>query len=163
FFAAKLAAAGLKLEDIRGAADLARLPFTTKAELLADQAAHPPYGTDLTYPRERYSRLHQTSGTQGRPLRWLDTPQSWQWALDCWRPLDRIMAAGRADRLLFASSLGPFLGFWTALEAAGQLGLFALAGGGMSSAARLRLLADNAVTVVLCTPTYALHLAEVAA
>ena len=54
----------------------AACPFTTKAELVADQAEHPPYGSNLTYPLDRYSRLHQTSGTStGRPLRWLDTPR----------------------------------------------------------------------------------------
>src|SRR5437764_1078082 len=63
-------------------ADLARLPFTTKNELLADQAQHPPYGEVHTYPAPRYARLHQTSGTSGQPLRWLDTPESWQWTLD---------------------------------------------------------------------------------
>src|SRR5262249_61071321 len=46
--------------------------------------------------------------------------------------------------------------------AAARRGWFCLAGGGMSSSARLRLLLDNAATVVLCTPTYALRLAEVA-
>ena len=84
FYARKFAAAGLDPASVRSAADLARLPFTTKAELLADQAAHPPYGTALTYPLERYRRLLQTSGTSGRPLRWLDTPESWAWMLDCW-------------------------------------------------------------------------------
>src|SRR3954470_23788779 len=62
-----------------------RLPFTTKAELAADQLEHPPYGSALTYPFERYCRMHQTSGTSsGRPLRWLDTPESWEWLLGCW-------------------------------------------------------------------------------
>src|SRR3954466_496884 len=63
--------------------DFARLPLTTKADLLHDQSAHPPYGSVLTHPREAYCRLHQTSGTSGRPLRWLDTRQSWDWMLDC--------------------------------------------------------------------------------
>jgi phenylacetate-CoA ligase len=72
----------------------------------------------------------------------------------------RIVGITAADRLFFAFSFGPFLGFWTAFDAAGQLGCLCLPGGGMSSAARLRFLLDNDVTVVLCTPTYALHLAE---
>src|SRR5690242_21134420 len=45
------------------ATPLAQLPFTTKAELIADQHDHPPYGTALTFPADRYSRLHQSSGT----------------------------------------------------------------------------------------------------
>src|SRR4051812_46322472 len=58
---------------------LKNLPFTTKAELVADQAEHPKFGSNLTFPLEAYSRMHQTSGTSGRPLRWLDTPESWGW------------------------------------------------------------------------------------
>src|SRR5690242_3617105 len=59
------------------ASGLGDLPFTTKTELSEDQAAHPPFGSNLTYPIERYVRLHQTSGTTGRPLRLLDTAESW--------------------------------------------------------------------------------------
>ncbi|HEV8541805.1 MAG TPA: phenylacetate--CoA ligase family protein, partial [Verrucomicrobiae bacterium] len=50
-----------------------RFPFTTKQEIAHDQEQHPPYGRNLTYPLERYTRLNQTSGTSGKPLRWLDT------------------------------------------------------------------------------------------
>ena len=64
---------------------LAALPLTRKAELLADQEAHPPYGTNLGAPLDRFVRLHQTSGTTGRPLRWLDTAESWGWFVRCWR------------------------------------------------------------------------------
>lgn len=148
-----------KFHDIT---DLSRLPFTTKAELLEDQAQHPPYGDILTYSIERYNRLHQTSGTAGRPLRWLDTPESWSRLLDCWLTMLRMVGIGPADRLFFPFSFGPFLGFWTAFEAASRLGCLCLPGGGLSSSARLRFMRDNAATVVLCTPTYALHLAEVA-
>ena len=110
-----------------------RLPFTTKAELLEDQARYPPYGEILTYPVEQYSRLHQTSGTSGRPLRWLDTPESWSRLLDCWVVMLRIAGVGPADRLFFPFSFGPFLGFWTAFEAASRMGCLCLPGGGMSS------------------------------
>jgi phenylacetate-CoA ligase len=163
FYADRLARAGVSLADVRSPADLRRLPFTTKAELLADQHAHPPYGTNLTYSLERYCRLHQTSGTSGQPLRWLDTPESWGWALDCWDQVFDAAGVRRGDRLFFGFSFGPFLGFWTAYESASRRGYWCLPGGGMSSGARLRFLLDHGATVVLCTPTYALHLAEVAA
>jgi phenylacetate-CoA ligase len=95
-------------------------------------------------------------------LRWLDTPASWQWMLDCWTQIYRIAGITAADRLFFAFSFGPFLGFWTAFEAGTRLGCLCLPAGGLSSFARLRMLIDNRATVVLCTPTYALHLAQVA-
>src|SRR4051812_4599085 len=44
---------------------LERLPFTTRKEIEADQAGRPPYGTNLTFPLESYTRMHQTSGTGG--------------------------------------------------------------------------------------------------
>ena len=162
FYAAKFAGAPIRPETI-SLADLEQLPFTTKQELCADQDAHPPFGRVLTYPPDRYSRMHQTSGTSGRPLRWLDTPESWDWLLGCWEAIYRIIGLRAGDRLFFAFSFGPFLGFWTAFDAASRLGYLCLAGGGMSSVARLHFLLENEVGVVLCTPTYALRLAEVAA
>src|SRR5262245_58628418 len=61
------------------------LPFTTKQEIARDQLEHSPYGTDLTYPLERYIKLHQTSGTTGKaPIRVLDTETSWEWWAHCW-------------------------------------------------------------------------------
>ncbi len=162
FYADKFTKAGLNPRSIATPADLDRLPFTTKPELMADQHAYPPYGRVLTYPLSRYSRMHQTSGTSGQPLRWLDTPESWQWLLDCWEQIYQIVGLRPGDRLFFPFSFGPFLGFWTAFDAAARLGYLCLPGGGMSSGARLRFLLDNEATVALCTPTYALRLAEVA-
>src|SRR5436305_280561 len=70
---------------VSGWDDFERLPLTSKPELLADQAAHPPFGTNLTFPVDRYTRLHQTSGSSGdQPLRWLDTADSWEWWTRIW-------------------------------------------------------------------------------
>ena len=163
FYTQKLQAAGVGF-DIASLADFsARFPFTTKAELVADQLAHPPFGTNLTYPLNRYTRFHQTSGTSGAPLRWLDTPESWEAMLECWTEVFRAAGVGAGDRVMFAFSFGPFLGFWLAFEAAARRGALCLPGGGLGSAARLRVMQDNGVNVLCCTPTYALRLAEVAA
>jgi phenylacetate-CoA ligase len=82
--------------------------------------------------------------------------------LGCWEKMFAVVRVTSADRLFFAFSFGPFLGFWTAFEAANRMGCLCLATGGLSSGARLRMLLDNRATVVLCTPTYALHLAQFA-
>lgn len=159
----KLADAGVRpnLRDLEEFATL--LPFTTKQELVDDQRATPPYGTNLTYPPDRYTRCHQTSGSTGTPLRWLDTPESWERMLRSWERVHRLGGTTRADRIFFAFSFGPFLGFWTAFESASRMGCLCLPGGGMSSAARLHAIFDHQATVLCCTPSYALHLAEVAA
>lgn len=161
FYRRKFAAAGV---DARAAArdGIAGLPFTTKAELIADQDAHAPWGTAHTEPIEAYTRYHQTSSTTGRPLRWLDTNESWQWALDCWKAVFAAARVGPGDGVFFAFSFGPFLGFWTAFEAGCQLGAHCVPGGGMTSHQRLALIDALAPAVLLCTPTYALRLAEVA-
>ncbi|HEY1190805.1 MAG TPA: AMP-binding protein [Gemmata sp.] len=150
-------------ESIRTPDDFAKLPFTTKAELTADQAEHPPYGTNLSFPIELYARFHQTSGTtSGHPLHWLDTPGSWDWLTGCWATNFALIGLTHTDRLFFPFSFGPFLGFWTAFEAASRCGFLVMPGGGLSSTARLRFLLEHRCTVLFATPTYALHLAEVA-
>lgn len=138
------------------------LPFTTKEELAADQHRHPPYGSNLTFELSRYTRYHQTSATSGDPIRWLDTPESWSWMLDNWELIYRNAEVSGGARVYFAFSFGPFLGFWTAFEAATRMGCLAIPGGGLSSLARLRMILDNAVDVVCCTPTYAIRLGELA-
>jgi phenylacetate-CoA ligase len=140
----------------------ARVPYTTKQELVTDQQAHPPFGSNLTYPIERYTRIFQTSGTTGRPLYWLDTAESWDWTLGNWERVYRAAGVTEADRIFFAFSFGMFLGFWSAFESAGRIGSLRIPGGGMTSAARLRAMLDTGATVLCCTPTYALRLAEVA-
>jgi phenylacetate-CoA ligase len=150
--------------DLRSLDDVARLPFTLKDELAADQQENPPYGSNLTFPQDRYARLHQTSGTStGRPLRWLDTPANWEWLLGCWLTSFPFMGLTHRDKAFLPFSYGPFLGFWTAFEAACRAGLLVIPGGGMTSTARLRFLVEHECTVVFATPTYALHLAELAA
>lgn len=141
---------------------LQRLPFTTRAELEQAQLARPPYGTNLTYPVEQYCRFHQTSGSGGRPLRWLDTPASWAWFRRCWGIIFAAAGVGTGDRVFFPFSFGPFVGFWGAFETASSLGLLSIPAGGLSTTSRLKMLLDNEATVVCCTPTYALHLAETA-
>lgn len=136
--------------------------FTTKHEVMRDRLAHPPYGTNLTYPLERYVRCHQTSGTTNEPIRWLDTAESWECIVGNWLRILTAAGVRGSDRFLFAFSFGPFLGFWSALDAVLRRGCFCFAAGGMSTAARLRAILDNGITVLCCTPTYAQHLGEVA-
>ncbi len=162
FYTRKLAEAGVDPAGFRFPDDLSGLPFTTRQELAADQEAQPPWGTAHTEPLDRYTRYHQTSSTTGRPLRWLDTGASWQWIVDCWKAVYRAARVTAADRIFFPFGFGPFIGFWAGFDAGAQLGALCIPGGAMSSESRLRLLDAVRPTVVCCTPTYALRLAEVA-
>jgi phenylacetate-CoA ligase len=135
-----------------------KFPFTTKSELVEDQAAQPPFGTVLTFPVERYVKIHQTSGTTGKPMYWLDTEESWQWWAGCWETVLKAAGVTAADRIFFAFSFGPFIGFWSGWEGARKLGALAISGGGQSTAQRLKAIVDYGATVLMCTPTYALHM-----
>lgn len=163
FYQEKFRLAGLTLSDVRGAADLRALPFTTKTELAAEQLAHPPYGRLLTYPLARYRYLHQTSGTTGRPLRWLDTKEDWESFLQCWGEVYCGAGVTENDLVFCAFSFGPYISHWTGIDGARRIGALTLSGGGMNSEQRLHAILENHCTVLVCTPTYALHLAEVAA
>ncbi|MGZ3624185.1 MAG: phenylacetate--CoA ligase family protein [Ktedonobacteraceae bacterium] len=147
---------------LRSLDDLANFPFTTKQELVADQESHPLFGTNLTYPINEYIRLHQTSGTTGRPLKILDTQESWDWWAECWTGVYQSAGVTRDDIVFLAFSFGPFIGFWSAYEGAKRLGALTVPGGGMDSLQRLRSMQEIDATVLVCTPSYALHLAEVA-
>jgi len=159
FYAEKLARVG-DATAIAALDELAGWPFTSKEELVAAAAEGTP--ANLTWPVDRYVRYHQTSGTHGRPLPVFDTAADWQWWMECWREiLDRGgVAAG--DRVLVASSFGPYAGFWSAFDAALDRGAMAIPTGGMTSLARLEAARSLAATVLVATPSYALHLAEVA-
>ncbi len=163
FYRRRLRDAGVASpEDVRTFDDFRRLPFTTKSELSADQAEEPPYGTNLTFPRDRYTHIHQTSGTTGEPLRWLDTDESWSWWARCWATVYRAAGVTCRDRIFFAFSFGPFIGFWSAYQGAQVIGALSVPGGGMSSYQRAKAILEHDISVLVCTPTYALHLAEVA-
>lgn len=122
FYERKFAPAGLNIDSIQSIADLARLPFTFKRELIADQEEYPPFGSNLTYAPSAYIRLHQTSGTTGRPLKILDTQKSWDWWAQCWESVYRVAGVTKEDVLFLAFSFGPFIGFWSAYEGAKRVG-----------------------------------------
>ena len=162
FWTARLSAAGLGRGEVTSLAQWQTLPLLTKSDLVADQTAHPRYGSNLTYPVTRYTRLHQTSGTTGRPMYWLDTEESWNWFMECWAQIYQHIGLRPEDIVAFPFSFGPFIGFWAAFEGAVRQGNLCLAMGGLSSETRLRQIVEHECTVVCCTPTYALRLAEVA-
>lgn len=162
FYAPKLRASGLNLDTLTLEEFSQAMPMTTRAAWTQDQLDHPPFGTNLTYPVDRYIRFCRTSGSTGKPMIWLDTRETWDAMLQNWQRVFTSAGVTQPARIFFAFSFGPFLGFWTAYEAATQMGHMCIPGGGLSSAARLRLMIDTQSEVLCCTPTYAIRLAHVA-
>lgn len=145
-------------------AELSSLPLTTKSELVASaEASQDGLSRHHTYPANHYSRMHRTSGTTGRPLMLLDSAQDWHWWSGTWQHVLRAADVTAEDRVFLAFSFGPFVGFWSAHQACVDLGATVIPGGGLTSLARLEFLKSSRASVVCCTPSYALHLVEVAA
>jgi phenylacetate-CoA ligase len=83
--------------------------------------------------------------------------------VDSWKEIYRAAGVEAGDRVYFAFSFGPFIGFWLAFEAAQQIGCLCIPGGGLSTQGRLRAILENRATVLCCTPSYAARLAQSAA
>jgi phenylacetate-CoA ligase len=158
FYSAKLAGIDLPLKTL---ADLDNLPFTHKDELVGS-GHHSDFAANLTYPVEQYTRFHRTSGTRGHSLVVLDTPGDWQWWIDTWQYVLDAAEIGPEDRIFMAFSFGPFIGFWSAFDAAAARGAMVVPGGGLSTVARLEMIRSHGLTALFCTPSYALHMAQVA-
>lgn len=158
FYADKLSHLNIPLKSLD---DLASFPFTYKEELVG-VAFRTDFPANLTYPLESYVRYHQTSGTRGKPLPVLDTAKDWQWWVDCWQYVLDAADIHPGDRVMMAFSFGPFIGFWTAHDAVIARGALVIPSGGFGTTARLELIRNTGATVVFSTPSYALHMAEVA-
>lgn len=157
FYSTKLRGVPRQLDRLD---QLAQLPLTTKDELIGDDAMG--LARHLTYAPERYSRYHRTSGSRGKPMAILDTNEDWSWWVGVWQYVFDAAGLKAGDRVAMAFSFGPFIGFWSAYDAAIARGALVVPTGGMSSLARLELIRSVGIHVVFCTPTYALHLAALA-
>ncbi len=162
FYRRKLDRAGVRPEYIRTLDDIRRLPFTTKDELLTDQHEAPLYGTVTGVPPELAQRLHFTSGTTGRPVNVLDTGNDF---LGFYRSYARGlygMGVRSDDVVMCAFGYGPWIGYWSGFHAAQDVGCLVIPVGGMSTEQRIDIIEHYGVTVLGCTPSYALHMAETA-
>jgi phenylacetate-CoA ligase len=162
FYRRKLKAAGVK-PTLRALDDLSALPFTTKDELKDNQAARPPWGDLLAVPFEDVLRIHMTSATTGRPLAFLDTAEDWYGFYHSYARSLYAYGVRKPDMVMAAFSYGPWIGYWSGFYAAQDLGCLVYPVGGLSTDQRLDALLAYPITVLGCTPSYALFLAEAAA
>lgn len=156
FYRKKYHADALKVTNLDG---LRRLPLLDKHEIDSGDGSPARFHT---YPPASYSRFHRTSGTHGQPMPVMDTPTDWQWWIDTWQYVLDAGDVTPSDIVMMAFSFGPFIGFWSANDALVSRGAMVVPGGGLSTSARVTLLQQTGATVLCCTPTYALHLAETA-
>ncbi len=156
YYKEQMDAAGVKPSDIKSIKDLHKLPFTTKEDLRKNY----PFGL-FTVPMDEVVRVHASSGTTGKPTVVGYTKND----IDTWATLmARSLAAGGAapgDIIHNSYGYGLFTGGLGAHYGAEKLGATVVPMSGGQSKRQLMVMQDFGSTVLLCTPSYALNLAEV--
>jgi phenylacetate-CoA ligase len=155
FYRQKYREAGIAPEEVRSLDDLRALPFTTKA----DFRDHYPFGL-LAVPRQRLSRIHASSGTTGKP-----TVVGYTRAdMDLWREVcaRNLAAAGIVpdDLVQVSMGYGLFTGGLGWHYGAEHLGATVLPMSSGNTKRQIMLIQDFGVTVLVCTPSYAIYIAE---
>jgi phenylacetate-CoA ligase len=143
--------------------DFTRLvPVINKAMLRDDQAAHPPHGTYAGLTAAEAVRIHGSSGTTGAPTLYAFSKEDWN-------HIAEVMAQGfytcgvRPDDIVqLATVFSLFMGGWGALLATERIGAAAFPIGAGETERQLELMQRLSVTVLVTTPTYALHMLETA-
>ncbi len=157
FYAEALRKAGVDATAIRGPEDVARLPFTTKDDLRANY----PLGL-LAVPRSEIARIHGSSGTTGKPTFVAYTKRD----LDTWAGLvARFLVAGGLRRehvVHVAFGYGLFTGGFGLHQGIEKVGAGVVPAAGGNTPRQVLLIRDLGAEVLVCTPSYALHIAEVA-
>jgi phenylacetate-CoA ligase len=161
FWRERMNAAGCRPDQVTSLADYyERFPILTRDDIIAAEAVSPPYGTLASCDPALAIRHHQTSGTTGKPpVRTFDTARDWAWAADMWCTGLYGMGIRAQDRAAVAFGYGLFIGFWGLHYGLEKIGCTTIATGSFDSEGRVRLLIDQGITVLACTPTYALRLA----
>ena len=157
FYRKKLREMGVSWKDIKSLQDIALLPFTTKDDLRENY----PFGM-FAVPVRDIVRIHASSGTTGQPTVVGYTSAD----IETWSELmARSLVAGMADKsdiIQIAYGYGLFtggLGFHYGVE---RLGASAIPVSGGNTKRQIRLMVDLGTTVLCCTPSYALFMAETA-
>ncbi|MFC5722979.1 phenylacetate--CoA ligase PaaK [Streptomyces gamaensis] len=155
FYRRAFAAAGVRPEDCRTLADLARFPFTTKADLRAQY----PWGM-LAVPERELRRVHASSGTTGAPTVVGYTARD----LDVWAEVvaRSLRAAGvrPGHRVHVAYGYGLFTGGLGAHYGAERLGCTVIPASGGMTARQVRLIVDLRPEAVMVTPSYMLTMLD---
>ena len=155
FHQRRLDAARVVPDDIRSLDDLRRLPFMVKADL----RDHYPTGL-FAVPREEIVRIHASSGTKGKPTVVGYTRQDIEtWAEVCARSL-ACGGAHPASVVHVAYGYGLFTGGLGLHYGAERLGALTVPASGGNTPRQLTLMQDLGATVLCCTPSYALNIAE---
>ncbi len=165
FYRRRFDAVGLSPADIGSVDDLTLIPLTTKQDMAADLAEHPPWGSytavDDTVWTDRGWQTFLTSGTTTGPRAFRYTAfdrRTWEWANA--RAMWAMGFRPGRDAAMIAFGYGPHVWLWGVHYAMNLMGIPIVTAGGLSSEMRARLIESARPTILAATPSYALYLAK---
>ena len=166
FYRRKWDEAGFHPSQLKSLEDFeSKVPVVTKADLRASQNAYPPFGDYLCIPDSEVFHIHGTSGTTGRPTAFAIGRDDWRAIANAHARIMWGMGMRPGDTICVAAIFSLYLGSWGALAGAERLGAKAFpfgAGAPGMSARCVQWLNLMKPTAFYGTPSYAIHLAEVA-
>jgi phenylacetate-CoA ligase len=165
FYRRKWGEAGVHPDHVRSLEDFERVPVVTKAELRAAQAASPPFGDYLCVPEDQVRHVHGTSGTTGRPTAFGICEADWRAIANFHARALWAMGMRPGQTHFIGSFFSLYLGSWGALIGAERLGarVFPFGAGAPGQTQRAVMwLREMRPDAFYGTPSYAIHLAEVA-
>jgi phenylacetate-CoA ligase len=160
FYREKFKKAGVKVSQVRTVDDLVRVPMVTKQELRDEQVKHPPFGRYTVGPARDWRELHPSTGTTGTPVNTI------------WSERDRDHITEHTARTMWSFGVRPgdivqngfSYGLWVAgmstHYASERLGCFVIPIGASMTGRQIDYLLNPGSTVLLSTPSFALHIAE---
>jgi phenylacetate-CoA ligase len=156
WYRARFQELGITPEDIRSLEDVRLLPFTDK-QVLRDTY---PFGL-CAIPLDDVVRLHASSGTTGKPVVIGYSRHDLEVWSDCVARLVAMAGVTRADRVQMAFGYGMFTGGFGLHYGCERLGCMMVPAGSGNTERHLMMIADYETTVLISTPSYALHMCEV--
>jgi phenylacetate-CoA ligase len=161
FYRERMDATGCRPDDVASMEEyLQRFPILSRDEITAAEQMSPPFGTLPSVDPRHAIRYHQTSGSSGAPpVRTFDTARDWAWCSDMWATGLYAMGIRPGDTAAVAFGYGLFIGFWGLHYALEKIGCTTIATGSFDSEKRIQLLLEGNISIIACTPTYALRLA----
>ena len=165
FYREKWDDAGIRADQIKSLEDFEKVPVVTKKELRESQARLEPFGDYLCIPTDRVHHVHGTSGTTGQPTVFAIGRDDWETIAENQARILWAMGLRPGDMIFIAAIFSLYLGSWGAMLAAERLGAksfpFGAGAPGMTVRA-VQWLRTMRPQGFYSTPSYALHLAEVA-
>ena len=156
FYRRKMDERGIKPEDIKSIADVTKLPFTTKYDLRDEY----PFGLQAV-PMDQIRRIHASSGTTGKPVVGTYTQADLDMWSECCARVFAVGDIGPGDVVQVSYGYGLFSGGLGAHDGAARLGAIQLPTSAGNSEKQIMMMQDMGTAAICCTPSYALHLAEV--